>query len=226
MTAPLFMLQAQQSAYVFYFDCSRRDPPNKALAFQSRERAFRGLSHNSKIIREIVTVHRQPQQRSLSIEEIRELNEVENEGRNTLTGVQLSECYDSFLGLATIIHHLHKQVQLEVFNSILRRERGTRPLSEAPNWLMISICYAELSGYPVQVLSYSPLPATSLDLLRLGADRAQMVIGADQSAEVTFSDVSRPGLTTNWRLQFDRHGQITSVAHAVTRQAENIALKP
>jgi hypothetical protein len=114
----------------------------------------------------------------------------------------------------------------EVFNGMLRRERGTAPLSDTPNWLMISICYAEMSGYPVQVLNYSPLPDASLDLLRLDANRAQMVIEPDQSADVTFSDVSRPGLTTNWKLHFDRRGQITSASREVSRQPENIALKP
>ena len=44
----------------------------------------------------------------------------------------------------------------EVFNGMLRQERGTTPLSHARNWLMIAVCYAELSGYPVQVLNYSP----------------------------------------------------------------------
>jgi hypothetical protein len=53
-----------------------------------------------------------------------------------------------------------------------------------------------------------------------------MVIAADQSADVTFSDVSRPTLTTNWTLHFDRHGQITSSAQNKTRQSTAIALKP
>jgi hypothetical protein len=114
----------------------------------------------------------------------------------------------------------------EVFNGILRQERGLVPLSHARNWLMIAVCYAELSGYPVQVLNYNPLPDTSLDLLRLEANQPQMVIAADQSAEVTFSDVSRPTITTNWTLHFDRHGQITSASRNAVRQSPTIALKP
>ena len=51
----------------------------------------------------------------------------------------------------------------EVFNGMLSQERGTTPLSHARNWLMIAVCYAELSGYPVQVLNYKPLPGLSLD---------------------------------------------------------------
>ena len=47
------------------------------------------------------------------------------------------------------------------------------PLSHARNWLMIAVCYAELSGYPVQVLNYSPIPNESLDLLRLDANQAK-----------------------------------------------------
>ncbi|MDT7813433.1 MAG: hypothetical protein QOJ42_3349, partial [Acidobacteriaceae bacterium] len=90
----------------------------------------------------------------------------------------------------------------EVFNGMLRQERGTAPLSHAMNWLLIAVCYAELSGYPVQVLNVLPNPAPTLDLLRLGANRPQMIIGTDQSAEVTFSDVSRPTFTTNWSLHF------------------------
>ena len=42
MTAPLLTLQALQPAQVYNLDCSRRDPPNEAQAFQFRERAFRG----------------------------------------------------------------------------------------------------------------------------------------------------------------------------------------
>ncbi len=114
----------------------------------------------------------------------------------------------------------------EVFNGMLRQERGTAPLSHAPNWLLIAVCYAELSGYPVQVLNVLPNPAPTLDLLRLGANRPQMVIGADQSADVTFSDVSRSTITTNWTLHFDRHGQITSASRSLVRQPNVIALKP
>jgi hypothetical protein len=114
----------------------------------------------------------------------------------------------------------------EVFNGMLRQERGTTPLSHARNWLMIAVCYAELSGYPVQVLNYSPLPDKSLDLLRLDANQPQMLIESDQSADVTFSDVSRPTLTTNWTIHFDRHGQITSASKKLVRQSPNIALKP
>jgi hypothetical protein len=114
----------------------------------------------------------------------------------------------------------------EVFNGMLRQQRGTKPLSYARNWLMIAVCYAELSGYPVQVLNYTPLPAQSLDLLRLDANQPQMVIEGDQSADVTFSDVSRPGITTNWTLHFNRHGEITSASKSLARQSPTIALKP
>ncbi len=114
----------------------------------------------------------------------------------------------------------------EVFNGMLRQERGTTPLSHARNWLMIAVCYAELSGYPVQVLNYTPRPGQSLDLLRLDANQPQMLIESDQSADVTFSDVSRPTITTNWTLHFDRHGQITSASKRLARQSPTIALKP
>jgi hypothetical protein len=114
----------------------------------------------------------------------------------------------------------------EVFNGMLRQERGMAPLSDAPNWLLIAVCYAELSGYPVQVLNYIPLPDPTLDLLRLNANQPQMLIKPDQSADVTFSDVSRPTITTNWTLHFDRHGQISSAVRNQERQSDAIALKP
>jgi hypothetical protein len=114
----------------------------------------------------------------------------------------------------------------EVFNGMLRQERGMAPLSEASNWLLVALCYAELSGYPVQVLNYNPRPELTLDLLRLNANQPQMLIEPDQSAEVTFSDVSRPTITTNWSLHFDRRGQLTSANRAQVRQPEPIALKP
>jgi hypothetical protein len=114
----------------------------------------------------------------------------------------------------------------EVFNGMLRQERGTAPLSHAPDWLLIAMCYAELSGYPVQVLNFIPRPELTLDMLRLQANQPQLVIAADQGADVTFSDVSRPTLTTNWTLHFDRHGQITSASRSPVRQPNVIALKP
>jgi hypothetical protein len=114
----------------------------------------------------------------------------------------------------------------EVFNGMLSQERGATPLSHARNWLMIAVCYAELSGYPVQVLNYKPLPGQSLDLLRLDANQPQMLIESDQSADVTFSDVSRPTITTNWSLHFNRHGEITSVSKSLAHQSPTIALKP
>src|ERR1700722_11161280 len=114
----------------------------------------------------------------------------------------------------------------EVFNGMLRQERGTAPLSSAPNWLMIAVCYAELSGYPVQVLSTKAWPEPTLDLLRLDANRPQMLIGTDQSADVTFSDVSHPAITTNWTLHFNRHGEITSASRAAAHQSPTVALKP
>ncbi len=114
----------------------------------------------------------------------------------------------------------------EVFNGMLRQERGTTPISRAPNWLLIAVCYAELSGYPVQVLTSIPRPDLTLDMLRLDANQPQMVIAGDQSADVTFSDVSRPTITTNWALHFDRHGQITSARRSLARQPTAIALKP
>jgi hypothetical protein len=114
----------------------------------------------------------------------------------------------------------------EVFNGALRQERGTVPLSHAPNWLLIGLCYAELSGYAVQVLSPIPRPEPTLDMLRLDANRPQLIIDADQSANITFSDVSRPTFTTNWSLHFDRKGQITSASRTAERQSPTIALKP
>jgi hypothetical protein len=114
----------------------------------------------------------------------------------------------------------------EVFNGILNGERGELPMSHAANWLTIALCYAELSGYPIQVLSTVPLPDPTLDMLRLDANRPQMMIAADQSADVTFSDVSRPALTLNWKIHFDRHGQITSASRNESHQPSKIALKP
>jgi hypothetical protein len=114
----------------------------------------------------------------------------------------------------------------EVFNGILSEERGNLPMSHAPNWLTIALCYAELSGYPVQVLSTFPLPGPTLDMLRLDANRPQMMIAADQGADVTFSDVSRPAVTMNWKIHFDRHGQITSASRSESHQPSKIALKP
>jgi hypothetical protein len=114
----------------------------------------------------------------------------------------------------------------EVFNGMLRQERGDTPLTHAPNWLMVAVCYAELSGYPVQVLNYTPRPEPGLDLVRLDANQPQMQIGSDQSADVTFSDVSRPTITSNWRIHFDRHGEIKSASRSLSHQPANIALKP
>jgi hypothetical protein len=114
----------------------------------------------------------------------------------------------------------------EVFNGMLRRERGRKSLSKAEDWLMIALCYAELSGYPVQVLNTFPLAEPTMDLLRLEANQPQMLIGPNRSVDITFSDVSRPGITSNWDLHFDRNGQITSAGKRLFEQPSKIALKP
>lgn len=114
----------------------------------------------------------------------------------------------------------------EVFNQMLREERGEVPLSHAPNWLLVGLCYAELTGSSVQVLNPLRNPDPTLDTLRLGANTPQMTLKPDQSADVTFSDVSRPEYTTNWSLHFNRHGEITSASRSAIRQTSAIALKP
>jgi hypothetical protein len=120
----------------------------------------------------------------------------------------------------------NRQGTFEAFNNILSEERGTLPMSHAPNWLTIALCYAELSGYSVQVLNPTPLPDTTLDTLRLDGNRPQMMIASDQSADILFSDVSHPATTTNWKLHFDRHGQMTSASRMQSKQPAKIALKP
>jgi hypothetical protein len=114
----------------------------------------------------------------------------------------------------------------EVFNRMLRQERGQAPLNYAPNWLGIGMCYAEVSGYPVQVLTALPNPEPTFDLLRLQGNRPQLFVNPDESATVAFSDVSRPGVTTNWSLHFNRKGEITAVSHDAGRQPAAVALKP
>ena len=115
---------------------------------------------------------------------------------------------------------------LEAFNSILRQERAHAPLSYSPDWLLIGMCYAELSGYPVEVLSTLPTAEPTLDLLRLEANRPQLLVDSGQSANVTFSDVSRPTVTTNWTLHFNPQGNLTSATRTLARQPATIALKP
>ena len=119
-----------------------------------------------------------------------------------------------------------KSATYQIFNRMLRQERGFIPLGNAPNWLVISMCYAELSGNHVQVLTTQPLPGPTLDLLRLNARLPEVLIDPDRSALVTFSDASKPETTTSWTLNFDPRGQITSAGQARQRQPRKIALKP
>jgi hypothetical protein len=114
----------------------------------------------------------------------------------------------------------------EIFNHMLRRERGLLPLGSAPAWLSIAMCYAEFSGHHVQVFIPEPLPDSTLDLSRLNANRPQLLINPNQSADVTFSDASKPEVTTEWLLRFDQHGQIVSASRSGERQSAKIALKP
>ena len=114
----------------------------------------------------------------------------------------------------------------EIFNHMLRRERGLLPLGSAPAWLSIAMCYAEFSGHHVQVFIPEPLPDSTLDLSRLNANQPQMLIDPDQNADVTFSDASKPAVTTEWLLRFDQHGQIFSASRSGERQSAKIALKP
>jgi hypothetical protein len=114
----------------------------------------------------------------------------------------------------------------DVFNEILLQERGNVSLSVAPNWLVIGMCFAELSGTHVQVFTDHPQPNATLDMLRLEANQPQMQIDSDRSADVTFADASKPSFTTQWTLHFDRRGQLTGVERDRQRQAQKIALNP
>lgn len=114
----------------------------------------------------------------------------------------------------------------DIFNSMLRQERGSQPLSQAPNWLVIGLCYAEMSGYRVQALAGRPQAAESVDRWRLDANGPQIRIEGDNSAEITFSDLSEPRVTRNWTLRFDRRGQIVSAVFDSERQPAGIALHP
>jgi hypothetical protein len=113
-----------------------------------------------------------------------------------------------------------------VFNRILMNERGAKSLLWAPNWLVISMCYAELSGTHVQAFTSQFIPDASLDLIRLGARLPQINLAPDGSAVVTFSDASVPRRTTNWTLSYDRQGLLTSVTQDSTKQPKNLALRP
>lgn len=113
-----------------------------------------------------------------------------------------------------------------VFNRMLRQVRGRQPISAAANWLVIGMCYAELSGFPVQVVTPRPIPGSMLDVLRLKAGQPQMRAFPDHSAEITFSDIARPLVTANWVLRFNPDGQITFAERNVERQPTSIALKP
>ncbi|HEV2275163.1 MAG TPA: hypothetical protein VGR96_13415 [Acidobacteriaceae bacterium] len=119
-----------------------------------------------------------------------------------------------------------KAAAYEIFNGLLRQERGLAPLGNAPNWLVIGMCYAEFTGNHVQVLTSQPEAGPTLDLLRLDASLPQLNIQPDRSATVTFSDASRPAATIGWTLAFDPKGQITSVEQLKERQPAKIALKP
>lgn len=113
-----------------------------------------------------------------------------------------------------------------IFNRMLRRERGSRSLATAPNWLVIGMCYAELSGHPVQALTSKPLPDPTLDLQRLQARLPQMQVAPDRSTEISFSDVSQPTVTSGWVLDFDRNGRIVAAQIDRARQPARARLGP
>jgi hypothetical protein len=58
VTAPLFELQTLQPIHIQDFYDSGRDPADKALLFQPRERAFSGSGCHAKIVRKIKSIHR------------------------------------------------------------------------------------------------------------------------------------------------------------------------
>ena len=50
----------------------------------------------------------------------------------------------------------------EIFNAMLRRERGLQPLGSAPAWLSIAMCYAELTGIACRCSFPKPCPTLPL----------------------------------------------------------------
>lgn len=140
------------------------------------------------------------------------------------SGVQIIPSYAH--GARPFLGSWKKAGTYEVFNRMLRKQRGSTPISDAKNWLVIGMCYAELSGFPVQVLTPRPIPGSMMDVLRLKASQPQMLVSPDKSAEIMFSDIARPAVTANWVLHFNREGQITSAARNLEKQPSRIALRP
>jgi len=119
-----------------------------------------------------------------------------------------------------------KPSTFDIFNRMLHRERGSRSLATAPNWLVIGMCYAELSGQPVQALTSKPEPDPTLDLQRLQGRLPRMQVGPDRSTEISFSDVSQPAVTAGWLLRFDPRGRIVAAQIERQRQPARARLGP
>ena len=113
MTAPLLELQTFQPIHVQDFYDSRCNPTNKALLFQSRERAFSRSRCHSKITRKIKPIHRQAQTCRLFVEELGYPQKIDQAGSKTLMSILLTEHHNQRLRLKRIMDHLVEYGELE-----------------------------------------------------------------------------------------------------------------
>jgi hypothetical protein len=113
VTAPLLELQTFQPAEIQDFYDSWGDPPNKALLFKSRERAFSGSGCHSKIVRKVKPIHRQVQTCRLFIKKLRDPRKIDQAGSKALMGILLAEHHDQGLRLKRIVNHLLQYGELE-----------------------------------------------------------------------------------------------------------------
>lgn len=113
VTAPLLELQTLQPIHIQDFYGTWRNPTNKALLFQSRERAFSGSGCHSKKVRKIKPIHRQVQTCRLFVEELGDPQKIDQAGRKALVGILLTEHHDQRLRLKPIMYDLVEYGELE-----------------------------------------------------------------------------------------------------------------
>lgn len=102
------------------------------------------------------------------------------------------------------------QLDIAKFNRI----RADEALTQAPDWLAVSMCYAALTGPGLQVSWPSNKPAAKDAPL---AFPPMLEVETNGDSMVRFVDVATPGQPMQWALTFDAKGHLIKVARDATQ---------
>jgi hypothetical protein len=97
-----------------------------------------------------------------------------------------------------------------VFNRLLNSERGARPISRNSDWIDYAVLYLALIGRIPTVPTESDSIQANWNLTVKHGTTPVISVAKDGAATIAFSDLSETERVADWKLAFDKQGQIMS----------------